>query len=52
MWVTVIAGQIGSGTSTDELLAAYLYLEREDVLQAIQYAALLAQEREVVLAEA
>ena len=47
----MIVGQIGSGTTVDELLAAYPYLEREDVLQAIRYAALLAQERDVVLAE-
>jgi uncharacterized protein (DUF433 family) len=47
--VGMIVGQIGSGTSVDELLAAYPYLEREDVLQAIRYAALLAQGREGVL---
>jgi uncharacterized protein (DUF433 family) len=50
--VGVIVGLIGSGRSVDEVLAAYPYLEREDVLQALRYAALLAQEREVELAEA
>jgi len=50
--VGVIVGLIGSGRSVDEVLAACPYLEREDVLQALRYAALLAQEREVELAEA
>ncbi len=50
--VGVIVGLIGSGRSVDEVLAAYPYLEREDVLQALRYSALLAQEREVELAEA
>ena len=50
--VGMIVGQIGSGTTIEELLAAYPYLEREDVLQALRYAGWLASEREVVLAEA
>jgi uncharacterized protein (DUF433 family) len=50
--VDMIVGQIGSGTSVDELLAAYPYLEREDILQALRYAAWLASGREVELAEA
>lgn len=50
--VGMIVGQIGAGTTIDELLAAYPYLEREDVLQALQYAAWLAEEREVTLASA
>ncbi|HZL28756.1 MAG TPA: DUF433 domain-containing protein [Acidobacteriaceae bacterium] len=36
--VGMIVEQIGSGTSVDELLAAYPYLEREDVLQALRHA--------------
>jgi uncharacterized protein (DUF433 family) len=48
----MIVGQIGSGTSVDELLDAYPYLEREDVMQALRYAAWLASGREVELAEA
>jgi len=36
--VGMIVGQIGSGTSVDELLDAYPYLEREDVLQALRCA--------------
>jgi len=50
--VGMIVGQIGAGRSIDELLADYPYLERDDVLQALQYAAWLAEEREVVLASA
>lgn len=50
--VGMIVGQIGCGRSIDELLADYPYLEREDILQALRYAAWLAEEREVVLAPA
>ena len=47
--VGMIVGQIGAGRTIDELLADYPYLEREDILQALRYAAYLAQGREVVL---
>ena len=50
--VGMIVGQIGSGTSVDDMLDAYPYLEREDVLQALRYAAWLASGHEVELAEA
>lgn len=49
--VGMIVGQIGSGRSVEELLADYPYLEREDVMQALRYAAWLAEEREVQLAD-
>lgn len=48
--VGMIVGQIGAGKSIDALLADYPYLEREDVLQALRYAAWLAEEREVIVA--
>ena len=48
----MIVGQIGSGHSVDEVLADYPYLEREDVMQALRYAAWRAEEREVMLATA
>jgi uncharacterized protein (DUF433 family) len=48
--VGMIVGQIGAGHGIDELMADYPYLEREDILQALRYAAWLAEEREVVLA--
>ncbi len=48
--VGMIVGQIGAGRSVDEILADYPYLEREDIMQALRYAAWRAEEREVVLA--
>jgi uncharacterized protein (DUF433 family) len=50
--VGMIVGMISAGHSIDELLVSYPYLEREDVLQALRYAAWLAEEREVVLTTA
>lgn len=50
--VGMIVGQIGAGQSIEELLADFPYLQRDDVMQALQYAAWLAEEREVVLASA
>ncbi|MGO9438550.1 MAG: DUF433 domain-containing protein [Terracidiphilus sp.] len=50
--VSMIVGQIGADRSVDEILADYPYLEREDIMQALRYAAWLADEREVVLATA
>jgi uncharacterized protein (DUF433 family) len=47
--VGMIVGQIGAGHSIEQLLADYPYLEREDILQALRYAAWLAEEREVTL---
>jgi uncharacterized protein (DUF433 family) len=49
--VGMIVGQIGAGLSFDELLTDYPYLEREDILEALRYAAWRAQEREVALTE-
>jgi len=48
----MVVGQIGAGHSIEEILADFPYLEREDVLQALRYAAWRAEEREVVLATA
>jgi len=50
--VSMIVGQIGAGHSIEELLVSYPYLEREDILQALRYAAWVAEDREVVLATA
>jgi uncharacterized protein (DUF433 family) len=47
--VGMIVAQIGWGRSIDEVLADYPYLEREDVLEALRYAAWRAQEREIDL---
>ena len=48
--VGMIVGQIGAGLSIEALLADYPYLEREDVLQALRYAAWRSEERKVLLA--
>lgn len=48
--VGMIVGQIGAGRTIESLLEDYPYLEREDVLQALRYAAWRAEEREIKLA--
>ncbi|CEG10448.1 hypothetical protein BN961_03888 [Afipia felis] len=50
--VGMIVGQIGGGRTIEALLADYPYLEREDVLEALRYAAWRAEEREVDLQRA
>jgi uncharacterized protein (DUF433 family) len=50
--VGMIVGQIGAGHTIEEILTDYPYLEREDILQALKYAAWLAEDREVVLPNA
>jgi uncharacterized protein (DUF433 family) len=50
--VGMIVGQIGAGHNVEEILADHPYLEREDILQALRYAAWRAEEREVELARA
>jgi uncharacterized protein (DUF433 family) len=47
--VGMIVGQIGAGRTVDELLSDYPYLGRDDVLEAIRYAAWRASEREIDL---
>lgn len=48
--VGMIVGQIGAGQTIAALLADYPYLETEDVMQALRYAAWRAEEREIKLA--
>lgn len=43
-------GQLAAGANIDELLADYPYLERQDVLAALEYAAAAAQELELAVA--
>ena len=50
--VGMILGQLAAGQTPEELLADFPYLEREDVSQALRYAAWRAEEREISLAEA
>ena len=47
--VGMVVGQIGAGHSFDEVLTDYPYLERDDIMQALLYAAWRAEEREVML---
>lgn len=51
MRVTVgtLLGQLASGTSFDQLLADYPYLELDDIRAALAYAAWRSKEREVPL---
>jgi uncharacterized protein (DUF433 family) len=50
--VGMVVGQVGAGHSVEEILTDYPYLEHEDVMQALRYAAWRAEEREVILATA
>ena len=49
--VGMIVGQIGTGLSIENILADYPYLEREDIMQALRYAAWRAKEREIELVD-
>jgi uncharacterized protein (DUF433 family) len=46
-----IVSQIGAGETIEELLVDYPYIEREDILQALQFAAWLAQGNTATLVE-
>ena len=50
--VGMVVSQIGSGQSIDEVLLAYPYLERDDVLQALRYAAWRLEEQDMPWASA
>ena len=54
MRVTVgtIVELVASGKTVDEVLADYPYLEREDILEALSYAAWRTGEREVPMSGA
>jgi uncharacterized protein (DUF433 family) len=45
----MIVGMIAAGRTIEEILSLYPYLEREDVVQALEYAAWRSEEREVIL---
>jgi uncharacterized protein (DUF433 family) len=45
----MIVSQIGAGHGIDEILADYPYLEQEDIMQALRYAAWRAEEQDVAL---
>lgn len=48
--VSMVLGQLAAGRSVDEVLADYPYLERPDVLAALEFAAAIVNEREVPIA--
>jgi uncharacterized protein (DUF433 family) len=47
--VGTVVGLLAAGRSHEEILKAYPYLEREDIDQALAYAAWRVEEREVAL---
>jgi uncharacterized protein (DUF433 family) len=47
--VGMIVGMLAEGHSSAEILKLYPYLEAEDIAQALSYAALRSEEREVEL---
>jgi uncharacterized protein (DUF433 family) len=48
--VSAVLGQLAAGRSVDQVLHDYPYLERADVLAALEYAAAAVSERELPLA--
>ena len=48
--VSAVLGQLAAGLTIPELLADFPYLERADVLAALEFAAAAVQERELPLA--
>ena len=52
MTVGMIVGMLAEGHTTADVLQLYPYLEAEDIAQALSYAALRSEEREVELKRA
>ena len=50
--VGMIVGMLAEGHSTVKVLELYPYLEAEDIAQALSYAALRSEEREIELKRA
>ena len=48
--VGMIVGQIGARRTIENVLNDFPYIELKDVLEALQYAPWVSQEREIVLA--
>ncbi len=46
----MVLGQLAGGATIEQLLADYPYLERADVMAALEYAAVIVNEREVPIA--
>jgi uncharacterized protein (DUF433 family) len=45
--VTAVLGQLAAGRTRDQVIADYPYLDHQDVLAALAYAAVAVQEREL-----
>ncbi len=50
--VGMIVRQIGAGRTMEQVLAEFPYLEREDIQQALRYAAWRTDETELILSDA
>ena len=50
MTVSAVLGQLAAGRSAEEILADYPYLERADILAALEFAADAVQEHKLPLA--
>ena len=49
--VSAVLGQLAAGLTIPEVLADFPYLDRDDVLAALEFAAAAVQERELPLAQ-
>jgi uncharacterized protein (DUF433 family) len=49
--VSAVLGQLAAGQTVEQVLEAYPYLELEDILAALSFAAEAMQERELPLAQ-
>lgn len=49
--VSAVLGQLAAGRSVQQILEDYPYLERADILAALEFAAAAMQERELPLAQ-
>lgn len=49
--VSAVLGQLAAGRSVEQVLDDYPYLEQEDILAALEFAAAAMQERELPLAQ-
>lgn len=48
--VSMVLGQLAGGMSAEDILEDYPYLERADILAALEYAAAVVNERELPVA--
>lgn len=50
--VSALLGQLAAGQTIDDIIRDYPYLDRDDVLAALEYAAAVTRDREVPLTAA